>query len=157
MLSTTANADSTWGIGVGPLYNGLGFNFGKTTTSSLSYGSLGCQSLSIGSSKNSNTSSSDSSRETESNCGFGLGYINTSMFSNNRHGLGLNLGLSYNTAESQTELRLRPGYHYFFNGIDKPGFNIGLGSIIYYDNEASNDLDSDSEKVSLFLNIGYQF
>lgn len=151
VLSTTAKAGSTWGIGVGPLYGGLGFNFGKTTPSSFAYGALGCIGLSIG------DSADTSSNDNESNCGFGLGYISTSLFTSDRHGLGLNLGITYNTAESQTEVRLRPGYHYFFNGINESGLNLGVGTILYTDDETSNDQNRDSDNVKVFFNVGYQF
>jgi len=148
MLSSAASAETTIGIGVGPLYNGLGLNFGKTTPSSFVYGALGCVGITI-------ADSGDPDNRDESNCGVGFGYISASLFSNDRHALGLNIGLTHNTDKSQTEVRVRPGYHYFFNGINKPGLNLGVGPIVYYDTDRSNNLDSDHGVV--FFNIGYQF
>ncbi len=152
-LTSTVKADTTWGVGVGPMYNGLGLNIGKTTESTFAYSALGCQSVTTGTSSDSNTNENDG----ESNCGVGFGYISQSIFKSNRHGLGLNLGVSYNTAEQQTEWRLRPGYHFFVNGIDKRGLNLGAGTVFYYDTEKSNDINDNTDVISLFLNIGYQF
>lgn len=146
---STANADTTWGIGGGPLYNGFGLNFGKTTTSSFVYGAFGCHGYGRGESDN------PSSNDVEFNCGIGFGYISTSMFATSRHGIGLGLDTTYNTFQSQFEMRLRPGYYYFFNGINKSGLNLGVGPSFYYDTVRSNDHYHNPVKV--FFNIGYQF
>jgi len=148
-MSTNATAETTWGVGKGPLYSGLGFNFGSTSATSLAYGSLGCHGMSYG------DSDTTGKNEFDSNCGFGLGYISTSLFSGNRHSLGLSVDVSYSSLYSQSELRVRPGYYFFLNGIDKAGLNLGIGPSFYYDDDKSND--SERDKVVGFFNIGYQF
>ena len=151
-LFSNAIADNTFGIGIGTLYNGLGINLGKTTSSSLMYGSLGCMG---GSSSRGTTTNGDvttQERSSSTNCGFGLGYISTSIFSGNKHGLGLNLGYTYNTAElvKGSEYHLMPSYHYFFNGIDQRGVNLGFGA------QATLN-DDESTATGLTINIGFQF
>lgn len=147
-LAQTAHADTTWGLGVGSLYNGLGLNFGKTTDSSFTYGTLGCHSLSRG-------NNGTSKNETDTNCGVGIGYISTSLFANNKHGLGVGLDTTYNTFTSKYEARLKPGYYYFTNGINSSGFNFGIGPSYFHNAESSDDENND--RIQMFLNIGYQF
>lgn len=150
-LFGSAIADTTFGIGVGTLYNGLGLNFGRTTNNSLMYSSLGCMgaSSSRGTTTNGDVTTQESSSNT--NCGFGLGYISTTLFSGNKHGLGLNLGYTHNTDNflGGSEYHLMPSYHYFFKGIDKRGLNLGFG--------ARATLTDEESTTGLTFNIGYQF
>lgn len=154
LLSTAAKADTTWGLGVGPLYSGLGINFGRTTASSLTFASLGCNSLS------NNRAENSKSDDFESSCGVGVGHLSTALFKSNRHAFGLNLDTSYNSIESQTELRIRPGYFYFFKGINKSGFNLGVGPNFFFNNKSSNKRQLNNrgdDPIRIFFNIGYQF
>jgi len=160
VMSKTAVADFTLGLGLGPLYSGLGLNFGKTTESSFTYGSLGC----VGYSSTGVAMTSDGSQsatvnsekiESSSNCGFGFGYVSSALFKNNRHGVGLSIGLTSNTDDQQNELRIAPGYHYFFNGINNRGATLGLGAMHYADDSQPNNLSNNANSV--FINIGYQF
>jgi len=156
VMCKSAMADFTLGIGIGPLYSGIGLNYGKTAPKSFTYGSLGCIGFSTGESANyADGEKVDEQTNQNSNCGFGFGHISTSMFTSNKHGLGLNIGLTHNTFDSRNELRIAPGYHYFFNGIDKPGATLGIGAMLYAGDSQSGD--EDDGRNSVFLNIGYQF
>lgn len=148
-LSSVAQAESTIGLGVGGMYSGLGVNVGKRSSTSFTYASLGCQAYSYGYVDGSET------KESESNCGVGLGTLSTSLFSSNKHAIGFGVDVSYNTQYSQNELRIRPGYYYFFNGIDSAGFNVGVGPNLYIDDNKSDEVTE--IKTSSFLNVGYQF
>lgn len=136
----TAIADTTLGVGVGSLYNGLGVNFGRTSDTSLMYSSLGC----MGGSK------SDDNYET--NCGVGLGYINMLLLPGNNHGLGLSLGYTYDTNDISggSEYHVMPGYYYFFNGLGQRGLNLGFGGRV-------TRSDEDAADTGLTFNLGYQF
>jgi len=151
-LGSAAVADTTIGVGIGSLYSGLGLNFGRTTESSLTYGSVGCMGGSTSTSRS--TSGDDGSRDSdyETNCGLGLGYISTALMPGTNHGLGLSLGYSYNTDEVSggSELHVMPGYHYFFNGVGQRGLNLGFGVRVTRSDEQSN-------ATGLIFNLGYQF
>jgi len=151
-ISNTAVGDTTFGIGVGALYNGLGFNFGRTSEASLVYGSLGCMGAS--SSRSSSIAGDVVSRDSgyETNCGLGLGYLNLSLLPGNNHGLGLSIGYTYDTDDISggSEYHVMPGYHYFFNGIGRPGLNLGFGARV-------TRSDEDSADTGLTFNLGYQF
>lgn len=148
----TATADTTFGVGVGSLYNGLGLNFGRVGNTSLTFGSLGCMGGSSSRSRSTagDVATSDSSYET--NCGVGLGYINTSLFPGNNHGLGLSLGYTYDTDDVSggSEYHVMPSYHYFFNSVGQSGVNLGFGARITRSNEESTD-------TGVIFNLGYQF
>jgi hypothetical protein len=83
-LSSTTAADSTIGVGIGSLYNGLGLNFGRSSDTSLTYASLGCMGAST--SRSTNTAGDVVSRDSdyETNCGIGLGYMNFSSLQEKR-------------------------------------------------------------------------
>jgi len=153
-LSSTAQAETTFGMGIGAMYSGLGLNIGKRSSTALSYASLGCQGYSTGN-ENDAESTGSASTGSESNCGVGFGRISSAIFANNRHAFGLSVAVSHNTDLDQTEVRLRPGYYYFFKGIDQAGFNLGIGPSFYFDDSDKNDLDVNEE--TSFINIGYQF
>lgn len=154
-LSSTANADMTVGLGLGTLYSGIGLNFGTTTDTSLRYASLGCLGISLG---NTDIDSSDSTERTQgdsSNCGVGVGYVTTSVLSGKRQGLGLSLLATNNTVYknndgSNLEVTVIPGYYFFFNGIDRSGFNIGAGANFGF-------REGQSVETGMTLNVGYQF
>ena len=132
----------SYGIGIGALYNGIGANIALPKQNSMTYLAVGCVSLEY----------SDYNDQWDSSCGFGLGYIDTSILSNknNKHGLGVFLGATYNSSkEKDEELTLGLGYTYFSNGISNRGWNFGLTPAIkFYKN---------GKDAILLLDIGYQF
>lgn len=115
------------------------------------YGSLGCMG---GSSSKSSTTNGDVTTQSSSdtNCGFGFGYISTSLFLGSNHGLGLNIGYTYDTDDFSggSEYHVMPSYHYFINGIDQRGLNLGFGA-------RATLSDGDSTKTGLTFTLGYQF
>lgn len=152
----SVQAENTIGIGIGSLYNGFGFNAGKTTSTSFLFGSAGCMGWTNWSSYSS--SSNDDSTKTvghETNCGLGLGYVSTAVLPGVRQGLGLSLvgtknHIFENQSGSNLELTLMPSYYFFFKGIDKSGFNLGTGPMFTY---------RDGQPIESFVmfNIGFQF
>ena len=155
-FGTPAIADTTFGIGAGSLYNGLGLNFGRTTGTTLTYGALGCVGFSSSSSESRGGDGSvfERSSSYDSNCGVGVGRVSTSFLPGNRQGLGLSLGLTYDTDEGAdgggVEWRLTPSYHYFFDGIDRRGLTLGIGPQLVL-------RDGGSTEVAPMLSLGFQF
>ena len=127
------------GVGAGTKYSGLGANFSLLTATDMKYISAGC--LSYGS-------------RSGLTCGAGLGWITTDLLDegSNNHGVGFYLGAIGSQSYQLNEEAIYGaglGYHYFFNGIDKSGVNIGL-SLAYG--------KDDKESVSgVMFEIGYQF
>jgi hypothetical protein len=161
LLPTLVYADKlTVGLGFGSLYNGIGANIGLVDKNSLRYFAAGCPGLSTWESRSSSgagdvaTSSSDSGIET--NCGLGAGYAHTGLFGtgNNRHALGLGLGISDDRRESGIpdngiETHLRLTYNYFPGGILKGGINLGLAPVL--------TVGVRNTTQGLLLNLGFQF
>lgn len=133
---------TTFGLGFGALYGGLGVNFGRIDGTRLTYGSLGCIGAAGGSTGG-------------TNCGIGAGILSTAFLPGEHHGLGLNLGLTYDAINDTVEgdelqWHVRPTYNYFFNGLGSGGVNLGFAPVLTFDG------DGDTEG-SLQLNLGYQF
>jgi hypothetical protein len=136
-----ADDSNSFGVGIGSMYNGIGFSYGLKEETSFRYGSLGCISL-----------SSSDSRGTELNCGIGFGFVTTNMISsNNNHGVGIHLGLTYNEHENLNEVEgfVSPQYVYFLKGISHSGFNVGANTWF-----GKRDGSSDS---GVGVQAGYQF
>ena len=121
-VSTLAAADkSSFGLGVGALYNGLGGNFALITADDLKYVSVGC------------SEASDSSRHgTNVTCGVGVGWLMSDLLTkkNSKHGLGLNLALDYDQLHSKAEPSIRLPYVFFFRGLDRRGWNLGVAPFV---------------------------
>ncbi len=155
LLCSAATADTTFGVGAGSLYNGLGLNAGRTTGTSLTYGALGCVGFSTSGSE---VRGSDGSVERESsydtNCGIGVGYVSTTLLPGDRQGLGLSLGLTYDTDEDDagggTQGHLTPSYYYFLNGIGRRGLTLGIGPQLTLREGGSGD-------IGPMINLGFQF
>lgn len=151
ILSNTAQADYTFGLGVGSLYNGIGINFGISAPTSLTFGSLGCLSLSYGT-----TGDGEGGRgsdEFDSKCGIGLGYVSNTLLPGHRNALGLSLGLNNNSIEKRSttvEYIAIPSYNFFFNGLNNRGFNLGAGPKFTFRENASMH-------TGFVLNLGFQF
>jgi hypothetical protein len=143
MVGATAAsaADRTsFGLGLGALTEGLGGNVALTSSHDMKFLALGCSEY------------GHSSREgTNLTCGIGVGWLRSDILTrrNDHHGLGLNLALDYDQASSDTEPVLRVPYVYFFNGIDQPGFNLGVAPFIRWQDHSTD--------VGAMIQIGYQF
>ena len=139
--TTIAENKISFGIGSGALYNGLGVNVSFMKKSDLKYLSLGC--IAIGYSSNNGVSS---------NCGAGAGWMRSDILSeNDKHGLGIHIGVTYNTHNDRndTEAFIGIPYLYFFKGMTAGGWNVGLTPII--------GKNSGETKGGLLFNLGYQF
>jgi len=163
MLCTMAEAEdnTSIGLGFGPLYSGLGINIGLAMGTSLKYVAAGCLSGSISSGSDTSVSSNGSATTTSTddsyntNCGIGVGWITSALLPGNRQGLGLALGASYDTDEGNStgggaEWHFAPTYNFFFNGIDRRGFNLGAGPGWTF-------RDGKTGGTDLRLNVGFQF
>lgn len=143
LFTATSVADDTvsFGLGTGALYNGLGANVSFMKESDLKYVSLGC--IAIGYSSNNGTLT---------NCGIGGGWVRSDILSeNDKHGLGIHFGVTYNTTNDRDDIEVFVGapYLYFFKGMANGGWNTGLTPIIVkYSGET---------KAGLLFNLGYQF
>ncbi len=134
-------ADKTsFGLGVGPLYNGLGVNIGFISSENLKFVALGC------------SGGMHSSRHgTDVTCGAGIGWVRSDILTkkNDKHGIGLHFGLNYDTRDNDFEPVLSIPYVFFFKGIDTRGWNIGAAPLVKW--------ESGGAEFGLFLEIGYQF
>jgi hypothetical protein len=134
-------ADRTsFGLGLGALYNGLGVNIAFTDSEDLKFVAVGCSSW------------GHSSRDgTDVTCGVGVGWIMSDILTkkNDKHGIGLHFGLNYDTRHNDFEPVLSMPYVFFFKGIDSKGLNIGAAPLVAW--------ESGDAKFGLFLQIGYQF
>ncbi len=92
-VSTLSAADKTsFGLGVGALYNGLGGNLALIKADDLKYMSVGCSEFM--------SSSLDGTYVT---CGVGVGWLRSDILTkkNSKHGLGLNIALDYDGFHSR--------------------------------------------------------
>jgi hypothetical protein len=130
----------SFGIGIGHLYSGVGINYTQHLDRSQAYASLGCLAAATHSSSN----------DLETVCGIGLGYIRTHLFSeSDKHGIGLSTGVYRNTDEDENEYILGPTYTFFTNGVNNPGWSIGV--MPYMSKMKGRDTD-----YEVMFNVGYQ-
>lgn len=135
-------ADTTsFGFGVGSLYSGLGGNFALIKADDLKFVSVGCSEY---------TSSSLDGRSVT--CGVGVGWLRSDILTkkNNKHGLGLNVALDYDGFYSEFEPSIRIPYVFFFRGLHRRGWNLGVAPLVRWSAEEGTDL-------GVMLEVGYQF
>lgn len=138
---TTSAADKgSFGLGVGALYNGLGGNYALIKADDLKYISLGCSEL-----------TRSSAEGTDLTCGVGIGWLRSDLLTrkNSRHAIGLNVALDYDQYHSELEPAIRLPYAFFFRGIDRRGWNIGVAPLVRWDAEGT--------EVGVMFEVGYQF
>jgi len=142
LFAATAVAERTsFGAGLGVLYNGVGINLARMNGADFKYVALGCTTLGY-----------SSSYGTTSNCGIGVGWMRSDILSDSgRHGLGIHLGITYNSHENRDQVEVFAGlpYVYFFSGMDTAGLNLGLTPYLGRHN--------DENRAGFLLNLGYQF
>jgi hypothetical protein len=134
-------ADRTsFGVGVGALYSGLGGNLALISADDLKYLSLGCSEL-----------SQSSLHGTNLTCGLGVGWLRSDVVTkkNSKHGLGINLVLDYDQLYSKLEPAVRIPYVFFFRGIDRKGWNLGLAPLVRWDAEGT--------QLGVMFEVGFQF
>ncbi|MFT6207083.1 MAG: hypothetical protein ACJA0T_000987 [Colwellia sp.] len=131
------NSNFSFGVGIGPMYSGLGINAAYQSTDSIIYGSLGCV---------------DKNSDDEA-CGLGIGYLNSTILNlGNKHALGAYVGI---VGSEITNHKLKENYgvnfsyNYFFKGISHSGANVGVG--------ISFERNDDDIDPLLSVQIGYQF
>jgi hypothetical protein len=109
-------------------------------TSDLKFLSVGCSEFS--------RSSIDGTNLT---CGVGVGWLRSDIITkkNSKHGLGLNIALDYDQLHSKAEPSFRLPYVFFFKGIDRKGWNLGLAPLVRW--------DADGTELGVMLEVGYQF
>ena len=135
---------TTYGIGLGQLYNGIGVNIASHNTSSMKNFAIGCIEVDYSSYSGVNT-----------NCGVSVSYISTSILSNNNnhHGLGISLGIVNDSDAGVISGTIGIGYTYFFNEISNTGWNFGFTPTFIF----PTDTDKKDNEFGLLLNLGYQF
>lgn len=141
-VSTLSAADKTsFGVGVGALYSGLGGNLALIKADDLKYISVGCSEYT--------SSSLDGTNVT---CGVGVGWLKSDILTkkNSKHGLGLNIALDYDGRHSELEPSIRIPYVFFFRGLDRRGWNLGVAPLVRWDSVEGTD-------IGVMLEIGYQF
>ena len=138
--SSSAADKTSFGLGVGALYNGLGGNLALIKADDLKYISVGCSEY-----------MSSSIEGTFVTCGVGIGWLRSDLLTkkNSKHGLGLNIALDYDGFESKAEPSIRLPYVFFFRGIDRKGWNIGVAPLVRW--------DADGTELGVMLEVGYQF
>jgi len=137
--STLANENFTFGIGAGSLYSGLGVNAAIQSKTDLKYISIGCVSY------------SSIYGET---CGAGIGWVKTDIFDfqTPKHGASLYVGIvgdEYDNFDRKAIYGVGLGYHYFFNGINNSGGNLGFTIVAGNENEGIG--------MGGMFQLGYQF
>ena len=140
-VSTLSAADKTsFGLGVGALYNGLGGNLALIKADDMKYISVGCGEFM--------SSSIDGTYVT---CGVGIGWLRSDILTkkNSKHGLGLNIALDYDGFESKFEPSIRLPYVFFFRGLDRRGWNLGVAPLVRW--------GADGTDLGVMLEVGYQF
>ena len=138
--SSSAADKTSFGVGAGALYNGLGGNLALIKADDLRYISVGCSEFSHSSSGGTNLT-----------CGVGLGWLRSDILTrkNSKHGLGLNIALDYDQFHSKAEPSIRLPYVFFFRGLDRRGWNIGVAPLVRW--------DADGTELGVMLEVGYQF
>jgi len=139
-ISSAADKTS-FGLGVGALYNGLGGNFALIRADDLKYISVGCGEF--------RSSDLDGTYVT---CGVGVGWMRSDILTkkNSKHGLGLNIALDYDGFHSKVEPSIRLPYVFFFRGLDRRGWNLGVAPLVRWDADEGTDL-------GVMFEVGYQF
>ena len=137
--STLANDNFTFGIGAGSFYSGLGVNAGIQSKTDLKYISVGCVSY------------SSIYGET---CGVGIGWVKTNIFEfqTAKHGASLYVGVvgsEYDNFDHDAIYGTGLGYHYFFNGINESGVNLGFTIVVGNQNDGIG--------MGGRFQVGYQF
>lgn len=138
---TLTAADTTsFGVGLGALYNGIGGNFALIKADDFRFVSAGCT-----------EASSSSANGTNLTCGVGVGWLRSDLLTrkNSKHGLGINLALDYDQLHSEIEPAVRLPYVFFFNGLGRRGFNLGLAPLVRWDAEGT--------ELGVMFEFGYQF
>ena len=135
---------TTYGIGLGQLYNGVGVNIASHDTSSMKSIALGCMEIAYGS-----YSGLDAS------CGLSVAYVSTSILSdqNNHHGLGIHLGIINDSDVDVLSGTIGLGYTYFLNEVSNSGWNFGFTPTFIF----QKNTDKKDNELALLLNLGYQF
>ena len=139
--SALSAADKTsFGLGAGALYGGLGGNLALIKADDLKFLSVGCSEFSRSSIGGTNLT-----------CGVGVGWLRADILTrkNSKHGLGLNIALDYDQLHSKAEPSIRLPYVFFFKGIDRKGWNLGLAPLVRW--------DADGTELGVMLEVGYQF
>ena len=129
----------TFGLGAGSFYSGIGVNAGVKSKTDLKYISVGCVSY--------------SSIHGET-CGVGIGWVKTDIFDfqTPKNGASIYMGVvgsEYTSFDHKAIYGVGLGYHYFFRGIDKSGFNLGFTVT------AGNE--NDGVAMGGMFQVGYQF
>ena len=134
-------ADRTsFGLGLGAMYNGVGANVSFLKAEDLKFVALGCTGF--------GHSSIDGTIWT---CGISGGWLKSNILTkkNSKHGLGLTVGLGYDSENSDVEPVLSIPYVFFFKGIVSRGWNLGLAPFVRWDTEGTD--------LGAFIQVGYQF
>lgn len=128
-----------WGLGMGPLSNGLGFNYRFATEGIYHLPSLGCPGLGY--------SSVDG---LVYRCGLAYSML-VAFDSYPHHSLGLNAGISREQRLRQKNTVLHTGlvYSYFFTDVHSGGWNLQAGPLLSYVQH--------SYYRGIMLGFGYQY
>lgn len=135
------NNKSSFGIGAGSMYSGLGVNYGIKADRTFKYLSFGTYLLAYG-----------TGNGLYSNFGLGVGYMTTTFSQNDKHAVGVDGSVSYSRPDYRSEGMSYKGsasYIYFFNNMAQGGWHAGLTlGVEYYENN-----------LNLIgpIHIGYQF
>ena len=128
------------GVGIGPLYNGMGINYEIPASNLFNYISVGCPGIGYG---------GDSGLIT--NCGVGYSIVITPIPDNKRYGFGVNIGAGISHGGSGSDPYYLAGlnYTYFYRGAEKRGWNGQIGPAIQYLRTYYSPI--------VLLGFGYQF
>ena len=143
---SNANAlEKSIGLGAGFMYSGLGANFSLHDNKAIYYAGLGCPAM----------AGSEGIRQFA--CGVGAGATFAIPSNTNKHGLGLYLGamsayFAFDDSNAFENARYGTAatYTYFYNGVNNPGFNVGVSPLAFYYHKSAVHWTG-------MLSLGYQF
>ena len=137
-----AESETSFGVGIGALYSGVGVNIGLRSDGDFKYFAAGC--FGIGYSNNSGW---------RLPCGIGVGWIWAGLLSedDNRNSFGFYVGPVGidNSNDDKASYGLGVTYLYFLQGINASGWNVGITPAIGKEHGGT--------KGALLINVGYQF
>jgi hypothetical protein len=142
----SAGREFSFGMGMGYFYNGLGVNLALKSPYDFKYLGTGVS----GFKGTSSGSNNDSSSEYSARYGVTAGWVRTDIIAkeSDKHGLGFSLSVD-DGKDFDTMLSLGPSYTYFFRGVSRPGFNLGLAPGLGF--------TEDHTYWIISIQIGYQF
>ena len=113
--------NTSFGIGYGPDYAGLGINFGFAQEDIFKYLAVGCSRPGYGG---------------HYSCGGSVGFIQARPWGlSERFGMGVNIGLGYSQSEKYgtgSAVNIGATAGYYFSGVHSPGWHLAITPAVQF-------------------------